>query len=118
MGDDTLKVAIGVEDDAVSARLASSVGSLAGQDWELVKGSRIGEAETLVVIVLVGVPAGSGARLQVVEALLDGVVDVRLAVAGVAAGVGALARLEQRAGHGGGAESDHEEGLEGEHGGF
>ena len=100
MGNDTLKVAIGVEDDAVRARATPGIGLLAGQDGELIVRSRVRKAETLIVLVLVRVAVGGIARLEVAVPLLDGGVDIGLAVAGITAGVGALALLEERAGHG------------------
>lgn len=55
MGDDGVKVAIGVEDDTVGTGAAASVDLEAVQDGELVPGARGREAEALVVVVLVGV---------------------------------------------------------------
>ena len=61
--------------------------------------------------IFVGIVAG----LEIAETLLNCGVDVRLAVAGVAAGVCALALLEERVSQSGDAEGDDQEWFEGEH---
>lgn len=55
VGDDGVEVAIGVEDDTVGTRAATSVDVEAVQDGELVPGARGRETEALVVVVLVRV---------------------------------------------------------------
>lgn len=55
MGDERVEVTLAVEDDTVGTRRAAVVHVVAGQDGELVPRGGGGEAEALVVVVLVGV---------------------------------------------------------------
>lgn len=55
VGDEHVQVALGVKDDAISAGRAAGVDGAGRQDGELVPGLGGGEAEALVVVVLVGV---------------------------------------------------------------
>lgn len=57
VGDEHIQVALGVKDDTISAGRAAGVGLAGRQDRELVPGLGGGEAEALVVVVLVGVGA-------------------------------------------------------------
>lgn len=116
MGNHALKVPIPIKHDTIRTRFPARERLLAGQDGEFVEGRLVGETEAFVVLVLMGILVGALAGLQVAEALLDGGVDVGLAVAGGAAGVGAsLAGLKDVQGvgeGGGGREGDDEEGFE------
>lgn len=55
VGDESVQVALGVEDDAVGTGGATGVDGARRKDGELVPGLGGGEAEALVVVVLVGV---------------------------------------------------------------
>ena len=100
MSNDALKIAIRVKDDAVCTRFTTGKRHLARKDGKLIERCCIGEGEPLVVLVLVRIFVGLVARLEVAEALLDGGINVGLAVAGVATCVCALAALGERAGQG------------------
>lgn len=121
MRNHALEPPLPIKHHPIRARLPPPKRRFARQDGKFIVRRRIGEIEALVVLVLMGVPIGGGAGLQVAVALLDGGVDVGLAVAGAAAGVGALlAAVEEEGGGeggGGGVEGgEEEEGFEGEHG--
>ena len=77
------------KDDPIRPGAPTRIHLIRAQDRELLVGSGIVEAEALVVVVDVRVVVGGGAGVEVGAALGDGVVDVGLVVAGVAAGVDA-----------------------------
>lgn len=80
------------EDDPVRPRVTASVWVIAVQDGEFVIGTRIGEAETLIIVVHMGISARAHplALPEVVAALGHGFVDVRLVVARRATVINAL----------------------------
>lgn len=84
--------AVAGENDAVGPRAAAGVDLVAAQDGELVVGGIVGEIEAFVVVVHVRIlVVADGLVLRVVvAALLDGVIDVGLIVARLAAIVHAL----------------------------
>ena len=94
MRDNALVGTILCEDNPIRPGTASRVRTPATQDGKLVVRPSVREAETLTVVVLVGVGVRGVAGLQVGAALLDGGVNVGLLVASRAAGVGALAGQE------------------------
>lgn len=105
VGDGAGVLAVAVDDDAVGAGGAAVVG-LAALEREFVPGRRDGEAEALVVLVLVRVRVGADglAVLQVVAGGVGRVGDVVGRVVVVAAGGGRLALGERVGGGDGGQE--------------
>ena len=85
--------AIPGEDDTIRSRTSSSIDLLVTENGELVVGSRVWEAETLVIVVLVRILVVTHCRaiLVVAIALLHRGVDVILRVACAAAGFCTLA---------------------------
>ncbi len=59
VGDERVKAALRVEDDAVGAGRAAGVDLEAGQDGELEPRGPGGEVEALAVVVLVGIASGA-----------------------------------------------------------
>lgn len=131
VGDESVQVALGVEDDAVGTRGATGVNGARRKDGELVPGLGGRETEALVVVVLVGVFVGAnlGAGLVVRVTLGKSGADGRGGVADGAAGV--LASLRSEVGGGGlnsgdgslggsgrdGGAGDGDDGEEGDEGG-
>lgn len=79
-------LSFGVEDDAIRSWTAARVGFVAAQDREFLVWAANAKVEALVVVVRVRIVAWSIAVLVVAVACADGIVDVALVVAGVAAG--------------------------------
>ena len=97
MRDQTLKVTIIIEDDAISTRAPPSVRLVGIEDGELVIWFRLGELEAFVVVVDMRVTAATDglASLIVGATLIDSLINVGLIVAGGAAGIDTLA-LDKR----------------------
>ena len=91
VSDDPGEVAIRVEDDAVGSRAATAVHPEAAQDGELQVGAVGYEAEALVIVIGVGVPAAPfGLAIGVKGVtLVDGGRDVGIPIASAAADVDA-----------------------------
>lgn len=93
MRNNPLIVPIIIKDNPIGPWATTCVNPIAAQDRKLLVWPSIGKIDAFVVVVDVGVlAAADGSALSVVAVtLLDSSVDVRLVVAGGAAGVDALA---------------------------
>lgn len=111
MGDDTSQGARLVDDDAISARGATGVDTTR-LDGELVVGSRDGEVEALVVVVLVRVGRAAGGTTvgYVVARSLSSGIDLGGRVVDGAAGCGGAADELGGRGAGDGNEGEEEGG--------
>lgn len=90
MGNNTLVCTAPCEDDTVCTWATTCIDFVAAQDRKLVVRPAGWEAEPFVVIVLVRVASRIVARFQIGAALRDGIIDVRLVIAGAAAGIHTL----------------------------
>ena len=83
------------KNNTIRTRAPARVNSIAVQNRILIPRPRVREIKVLVVVVLVWVTAGGVAGTEVRAAFGKGFVDVRLVVAGVAAGFFALSGEEE-----------------------